>query len=214
MKFPYLDLRQIGSTPLGKRNAEAIPPPPGLSLEESEAKARKTMMIHSVNIQQQVVLLQAVVQRFEVHELIHEVARFAVHGFDHQWTHHQVLQQVVERLSTEVKSCLAFAGRLTRSEVATAKQDANVSILRQKLEKTQSRFEKVSGLLEGIDTPVREVFAQLYEEKERIDQLTGRLVQLEDNGVNASDNDMYLALDAREPRVTSVVQAIWNDKDL
>eukprot|EP00971_Amphidinium_carterae_P121045 2397907-Amphidinium_carterae.1 len=57
---------QVRPTSLGTRNAEELAPALGLELEESEAKARKTMMIHSVNIQQQVVLLQAVVQRFEV----------------------------------------------------------------------------------------------------------------------------------------------------
>eukprot|EP00971_Amphidinium_carterae_P128048 2536459-Amphidinium_carterae.1 len=194
------------------------------------------MMIHSVNIQQQVVLLQAVVQRFEVHgncdlsqewiqeiwrsigEIaghLHEVARFAVQGFDHQWMQHQALQQEVEQLSTDVKSCLSFAGRLTRNEEATAKQDAkfvaNVSILRQKAERTQSRFEKVIGLLDGIDVPVREAFSQIYAEREGIDNMTARLVQLEDNGAVASDNDMCLAMDAR---ISGVVQAIWNDRDL
>eukprot|EP00971_Amphidinium_carterae_P190592 3782476-Amphidinium_carterae.1 len=45
---------QVQSASTGKRNAEDIGPPPGLTLQESEAKARKTMMIHSVNLQQQV----------------------------------------------------------------------------------------------------------------------------------------------------------------
>eukprot|EP00971_Amphidinium_carterae_P068870 1363705-Amphidinium_carterae.1 len=44
---------KVRSASSGKRNAEKLSPPPGLELQESEAKARKTMMIHSVNLQQQ-----------------------------------------------------------------------------------------------------------------------------------------------------------------
>eukprot|EP00971_Amphidinium_carterae_P139234 2759002-Amphidinium_carterae.1 len=44
---------KVRSASSGKRNAEKLHPPPGLELLESEAQARKTMMIHSVNLQQQ-----------------------------------------------------------------------------------------------------------------------------------------------------------------
>eukprot|EP00971_Amphidinium_carterae_P134110 2657609-Amphidinium_carterae.1 len=57
---------QVRPASVGKRSLEDLGPPPGLSIQESEAKARKTMMIHSVNLHQQVVMLQSVVHRFEV----------------------------------------------------------------------------------------------------------------------------------------------------
>eukprot|EP00971_Amphidinium_carterae_P312632 6213938-Amphidinium_carterae.1 len=38
---------KVRSASSGKRSAEDVAPPPGLELKESEAKARKTMMIHS-----------------------------------------------------------------------------------------------------------------------------------------------------------------------
>eukprot|EP00971_Amphidinium_carterae_P318581 6332575-Amphidinium_carterae.1 len=41
---------KVRSASSGKRNVENLKPPPGLELQESEAKARKTMMIHSVNL--------------------------------------------------------------------------------------------------------------------------------------------------------------------
>eukprot|EP00971_Amphidinium_carterae_P349862 6491267-Amphidinium_carterae.2 len=144
---------QVRSTSLGKRSAAEVIAPPGLEEEESEAKTRKTMMIHSVNLQQQVVMLQSVVQRFEVTvncdmsqewlqgvwnsigEIaghLHEVARFVVQGFDHQWMQHQGLQQIVEQMSVahqglqqtieqmsaDVKSCWTFATRVARNEDA------------------------------------------------------------------------------------------------
>eukprot|EP00971_Amphidinium_carterae_P152888 3030831-Amphidinium_carterae.2 len=163
---------QVRSASSGKRNAENLAPPPGLELQESEAKARKTMMIHSVNLQQQVVMLQSVVQRFEVNvncdvsqewlqgiwnsigeiaSHLHEVARFAVQGFDHQWIQHQGLQQMVEQLSEDTKNCLTFAARVARTEDTLAKHEHNVALLRQKAEKTQYHFEKVIGLLDGTD---------------------------------------------------------------
>eukprot|EP00971_Amphidinium_carterae_P008645 170173-Amphidinium_carterae.1 len=65
--------------------------------------------------------------------------------------------------------------------------------------------------MEGVTTPVREIFAQIYEEKVRTDELAARLLQLEDNGVNASEKDMCAALN---DRVTNIIQAIWSEQDL
>eukprot|EP00971_Amphidinium_carterae_P024855 490508-Amphidinium_carterae.1 len=48
------DVRESRPASVGKRNLEDLGPPPGLTVQESEAKARKTMMIHSVNLHQQV----------------------------------------------------------------------------------------------------------------------------------------------------------------
>eukprot|EP00971_Amphidinium_carterae_P244052 4846109-Amphidinium_carterae.1 len=62
-----------------------------------------------------------------------------------------------------------------------------------------------------VDVPVKEVFSQIYAEKERIDDLVARLEQLEVNGAVASDNEVCLAMDAR---INSIVHAIWNDRDL
>eukprot|EP00971_Amphidinium_carterae_P349861 6491267-Amphidinium_carterae.1 len=69
----------------------------------------------------------------------------------------------------------------------------------------------VIGLLDGIDVPVKEVFSQIYAEKERIDDLVARLEQLEVNGTVASDNEVCLAMGAR---INSILHAIWNDRDL
>eukprot|EP00971_Amphidinium_carterae_P238216 4729205-Amphidinium_carterae.1 len=41
--------------------------------------------------------------------------------------------------------------------------------------------------------------------------MTTRLEHLETDGAVATDNDMFLAMDAR---INSTVQAIWNDRDL
>eukprot|EP00971_Amphidinium_carterae_P349803 6491234-Amphidinium_carterae.1 len=190
------------------------------------------MMIHSVNLQQQVVMLQSVVQRFEVNvncdinqewlqsvwnnigeiaSHLHEVARFAVQGFDHQWIQHQGLQQMVEQLSVDTKNCLTFASRVARTEENLSQHECHVAMLRQKAEKTQHRFEKVIGLLEGTDVPVKEAFAQIYGERKRIDDLIPRLEHLETDGAIASDNDVCLAMDAR---INEVVRAIWNTCDL
>eukprot|EP00971_Amphidinium_carterae_P095715 1894228-Amphidinium_carterae.3 len=87
----------------------------------------------------------------------------------------------------------AAQGQLARNEEAMVKQDANVSSLRQRAEKTQSRFEKVVGPLDGIDVPVREAVSQIYAEKERIDDIIARLTQLEDNRTVASDTDMCVS---------------------
>eukprot|EP00971_Amphidinium_carterae_P157205 3116565-Amphidinium_carterae.1 len=177
-------------------------------------------------------MLQSVVQRFEVNvncdvsqewlqsiwnsigeiaSHLHEVARFAVQGFDHQWTQHQGLQQMIEQLSVDTKNCLTFAARVARTEDALSKHEHNVACLRQRAEKTQHHFEKVIGLLDGTEVPVKEVFAQIYAERERISDLITRLEHLETDGAVASDNDMCLAMDAR---INDVVRAIWNDRDL
>eukprot|EP00971_Amphidinium_carterae_P071280 1409740-Amphidinium_carterae.2 len=71
---------------------------------------------------------------------LHEVARFAVQGFDHQWVQHQGLQQMVEQLSVDTKNCLTFASRVARNEDALAKHEHNIALLRQKMEKTQHHF--------------------------------------------------------------------------
>eukprot|EP00971_Amphidinium_carterae_P302650 6013633-Amphidinium_carterae.1 len=225
------ELAQDRSASVSKRSIEDLRPPPGLNIQESEAKARKTMMIHSVNLQQQVVMLQSVVQRFEVSvncdvsqewlqsiwqsigeiaNHLHEVARFAVQGFDHQWVQHQGLQTMVEQLSVDTKNCLTFATRVAHTEDGLAKHECNVAMLRQKAEMTQNRFEKVIRLLEGTEVPVKEVFAQVYAERERISELASRLEHLENDGAVASDNDMCLAMDAR---INEVVRAIWNNCD-
>eukprot|EP00971_Amphidinium_carterae_P231831 4601056-Amphidinium_carterae.1 len=117
-------------------------------------------------------MLQSVVQRFEVNvncdvsqewlqsiwnsigeiaNHLHEVARFAVQGFDHQWVQHQGLQQMVEQLSVDTKNCLLFASRVAKTEDELEKHGCHVAMLRQKAEKTQNRFEKVIGLLDGTE---------------------------------------------------------------
>eukprot|EP00971_Amphidinium_carterae_P091338 1808019-Amphidinium_carterae.1 len=46
---------------------------------------------------------------------------------------------------------------------ATEKQDEIMSKLRTRLEKTQIQMEGVSRLLDGITTPVKEIFSQSYD---------------------------------------------------
>eukprot|EP00971_Amphidinium_carterae_P322440 6408369-Amphidinium_carterae.1 len=104
-----------------------------------------------------------------------------------------------------------MASRVARTEDGLAKHECNVAMLRQKAEKTQHRFEKVIGLLDGTEVPVKEVFAQIYDERERISDLISRLERLENDGAIASDNDVCLAMDAR---INEVVRAIWNNCDL
>eukprot|EP00971_Amphidinium_carterae_P239269 4749941-Amphidinium_carterae.1 len=118
---------------------------------------------------------------------------------------------MVEQLSVDTKNCLTFASRMARTEDDLAKHEGNVAMLRQKAEKTQHRFEKVIGLFDGTEVPVKEVFAQIYDERERISDLTARMERLENDGAIASDNDMCLAMDAR---INEVVRAIWNNCDL
>eukprot|EP00971_Amphidinium_carterae_P294683 5851566-Amphidinium_carterae.1 len=110
---------------LGKRTADAINEPPGLG-DEVEAKARRTEMFYTQHIEQHVVMLQAVVQQFEVHarcELnqeqmqeiwkliqdiaghLYSVARFAGQGLEDQGNHLHVLRQAVEFLNAEVTKC-------------------------------------------------------------------------------------------------------------
>eukprot|EP00971_Amphidinium_carterae_P300975 5980333-Amphidinium_carterae.1 len=96
---------------------------------------------------------------------------------------------MVEQLSVDTKNCLTFALRLAKTEDELEKHGCHVAMLRQKAEKTQSRFEKVIGLLDGTEVPVKEVFAQIYAEQKRITELNSRLEHLENDGAVASDND-------------------------
>eukprot|EP00971_Amphidinium_carterae_P065597 1299658-Amphidinium_carterae.1 len=176
----------------GKRSADALNPPPGLG-EEVESKARRTAMIYAYQIEQHVVLLQAVVQQFEVYgrcdfnqeqmqeiwKLVQEVAghlysvaRFAGQGLEQQWRHHHVLQQAVDSIASEVNKCMSMANTTAH---ATEKQDEIMSRFRTRLEKTQGQLDRVSGLLDGITTPVKEIFAQNCDGKLRMDELTARL---------------------------------------
>eukprot|EP00971_Amphidinium_carterae_P280803 5574747-Amphidinium_carterae.3 len=66
---------------------------------------------------------------------------------------------MVEQLSVDTKNCLTFAARVAQTEDGLAKHECNVAMLRQKAEKTQHRFEKVIGLLDGTEVPVKEAFA-------------------------------------------------------
>eukprot|EP00971_Amphidinium_carterae_P138623 2746764-Amphidinium_carterae.1 len=66
---------------------------------EVEAKARRTEeRYYSYNIEQHVVMLQAVVQQFEI---LYSVAQFAGQGLEEQGIHHHVLKQAVEYLDSE-----------------------------------------------------------------------------------------------------------------
>eukprot|EP00971_Amphidinium_carterae_P193067 3831488-Amphidinium_carterae.1 len=171
----------------------------------------------------------AVVQRFEVHgrcdfnqeqmqeiwklvqevaNHLHSVARFAGQGLELQWRRQEVLQQVLDLVGTEVNQCMSMAYTTAQ---ATEKQDEIMSKFRTCLDKTQGQLDRVSGLLEGITTPVKEIFAQNYDGKLRMDELAARLIQLEDNGVKASEKDMCANL---EDRVNGVIHAIWSQQDL
>eukprot|EP00971_Amphidinium_carterae_P033299 655762-Amphidinium_carterae.1 len=126
----------------GKRGAEALPP--GLE-GEIEAKARRTEERYSYHIEQHVVMLQAVVQQFEVHgrcELnqeqlqeiwrlireiaghLHSVALFTGQGLEEIGTSMHVVKQAVEYLDSEVTRCKSMAGTTAR---ATEKQDEIMS---------------------------------------------------------------------------------------
>eukprot|EP00971_Amphidinium_carterae_P023771 468790-Amphidinium_carterae.1 len=97
---------------------------------------------------------------------------------------------------------------------ATEKQDEIMSKFRTRLEKIQNQMERVTGLLDGITTPVKEVFSQNYDARIQIDGLTARMIQLEDNSINgmkASGKDMYANL---EDQLIEVIHAIWNQQDL
>eukprot|EP00971_Amphidinium_carterae_P257282 5107523-Amphidinium_carterae.2 len=177
----------VRSASSGKRTATELDAPPGLELEESEAKARKTMMIHSVNLQQQ--------NGYKAYGTAlgrSQVARFAVQGFDHQWIQHQGLQQMdvwpgMKMQLPNMKPMFLFFAR------------------------KQKRHSLLIGLLDGTVVPVKEVFSQIYAERNRINDLITRLELLEDNGAIASANEVCLAMDAR---INSIVHAIWSDRDL
>eukprot|EP00971_Amphidinium_carterae_P340264 6478500-Amphidinium_carterae.1 len=73
-----------------------------------------------------------------------------------------------------------------------------MSRFRTRLEKIQNEMERVSGLLNGITTPVKEVFSQNYDARIQLDGLTARMIQLEENSINgmkASGKDMYANLE-------------------
>eukprot|EP00971_Amphidinium_carterae_P000347 7469-Amphidinium_carterae.1 len=169
-------------TPMsGKRTADAVDDPPGLG-DEVEAKARRTEMLYTYHIEQHVVMLQAVVQQFEeIAGHLYSVARFAGQGLEEQGTHNHVLRQAMEFLNAEVTKCKSMASTAAH---ATEKQDEIMSKLRTRLEKTQNQMERVSGLLDGITTPVKEIFSQSYDTRIRLDELIARMIQLEENSIN------------------------------
>eukprot|EP00971_Amphidinium_carterae_P337038 6473672-Amphidinium_carterae.1 len=104
-----------------------------------------------------------------------------------------------------------MAGSATR---ATEKQDEIMSKFRSWLEKIQHQTERMTGLLDGITTPVKEVFSQNYEARIQIDGLTARMIQLEENSINgmrASGKDMCTNL---QDQLNEIVNAIWNQQDL
>eukprot|EP00971_Amphidinium_carterae_P264618 5249195-Amphidinium_carterae.1 len=177
-------------TPTSGKRAAVAPPALG---DEVEAKARRTEMYYTYHIEQHVVMLQGVVQQFEVHgrcelnqeqmqeiwKLIQEivghlysVARFAGQGLEEQETNNHVLKQAVEYLNAEVTKCRSMASTAAH---ATEKQDEIMSKLRTRLERTQSQMERVSGLLDGITTPVKEIFSQSYDTRIQLDGLTARI---------------------------------------
>eukprot|EP00971_Amphidinium_carterae_P316690 6294984-Amphidinium_carterae.1 len=97
---------------------------------------------------------------------------------------------------------------------ATEKQDEIMSKLRTRLERTQRELERVTGLLDGITTPVREIFSQNYDARIQLDGLTARMIQLEENsisGMKATRKDMC---DNLQDQLNEVINAIWNQQDL
>eukprot|EP00971_Amphidinium_carterae_P175294 3474929-Amphidinium_carterae.1 len=215
MESSTATLASLRTSMTGKRGAEELPP--GLE-SEIEVKARRTEEKFSYHIEQHVVMLQAVVQKFEVHgrcELnqeqlqeiwrliqeiaghLHSVAHFAGQGLAEQGANTQAIRQVVGYLDSEVAKCRALAGSAAR---ATEKQDDIMSKFRTRLEKIQSQTERMTSLLDGITTPVKEVFSQNYDARIQLDGLTARMIQLEENGINDQLNE--------------VINAIWNQQDL
>eukprot|EP00971_Amphidinium_carterae_P237947 4723895-Amphidinium_carterae.2 len=163
-----LAIASLRTSTTGKRTAEEFPP--GLK-GEIEAKARRTDERYSYHIEQHVVMLQAVVQRFEVHgrcELnqeqmqeiwriiqeiaghLNSVALFAGQGLKEQGVNVHVVKQAVEYLDKEVARCKTMAETAAR---ATERRDEIMSRFRTWLEKIQRETERVTRLLDGITTP-------------------------------------------------------------